>query len=112
MKIPSILFFTYLGLAASLSAAAQAPVKSTTTHRAGGSHFNTSLLNTVPPGAVPANATTPTGSEGALYPAGVPTRDVDAGTRRADQPIGDNADLTGSQPTHRLNKERAPSTRP
>ncbi|QKG52946.1 hypothetical protein [Hymenobacter sp. BRD67] len=101
-----------MSLAAGLSAVAQTPVKSTTTSRAGSSHFNTSLLKTVPPGAVPASATTPTGTEGVLYPAGVPTRDVDAGTRRADQPIGDNADLTGSQPTHRLNKGRTPTTRP
>ncbi|GAB3634853.1 hypothetical protein GCM10027422_04430 [Hymenobacter arcticus] len=66
-------------------------------------------MGTVPAGGVPANATTPIGSSGQLYPAGgVPTRNVDGGTLRSDQPtIGNgNPATTGGQPTRRLNKAR------
>ncbi len=67
----------------------------------------------LPTGTVPANATTPMGSSGQLYPAnGVPARNLDGGTQRADQPIIGNGNpaTTGGQPTRRLNKARTTTT--
>ena len=104
MKIHVFLSAALLGFLNAFSGRAQTPAAS----KAG-----TSLPSTVPPGMVPANATTPTGTSGQLYPAnGVPTRNIDGGTQRADQPVGGNAAVTGSQPTKRLHKGRASATRP
>lgn len=70
-------------------------------------------MGTVPAGGVPANATTPIGSSGQLYPAGsVPTRNVDGGTLRSDQPVIGNGNpaTTGSQPTRSINRNRTTTT--
>jgi hypothetical protein len=70
-------------------------------------------MGTVPATGVPANATTPIGSSGQLYPAnGVPTRNVEGGTLRPDQPaIGNgNPASIGGQPTRNLNRGRTTTT--
>lgn len=58
--------------------------------------------NTVPTVA-PENSTRPAGITGSVYPAGLPARNVDGGTQRADQPRVGQA-VPGSQPTKRLHK--------
>ena len=70
-----------------------------------------------PSGAVPTNAVTPTtvaptAAPGPIYPGGVPVRNVEGGTQRADQPIGGNQATPGAQPTKRLHKGRDKSTPP
>lgn len=100
-----------LGLAASLSARAQTPTVAPPAASTGTALGGTSLPSAAPPGRVPASATTPTGISGQLYPNGeVPTRNVNGGTQRADQPRRGRAAVTGSQPTKSLGKGRsAPS---
>ena len=61
-------------------------------------------------GTVPPNATTPIGTSGTtMYPNGVPTRNVDGGTLRSDQPVGGQV-TPGSQPTRRLNNRTRTGT--
>lgn len=104
-----------LGLALPFSALAQTPAMSPAgapvqTNPAGMPNG----LNTIPAGAVPDNATTPIGSSGdRLYPVGgVPNRNVNGGTQRADQPtIGNGRPATiGGQPTRRIGKGRTSAT--
>ena len=65
----------------------------------------------VPTGTVPLNATTPVGatrSGDPIYPNGVPARNLDGGTQRADQPRRSGTPaVPGSQPTKRLFKGRS-----
>ncbi|MDJ0364143.1 hypothetical protein QMK33_03190 [Hymenobacter sp. H14-R3] len=114
MKTSQLFGAALLGLAISFSAHAQTPVRSTAGAPVAPNPAGMpNGLNTVPAGAVPANATTPIGSSGGrLYPVGsVPTRNVNGGTQRADQPtIGTGRPATiGGQPTRRINKGRASS---
>ncbi|RYY18699.1 MAG: hypothetical protein EOO36_07550 [Cytophagaceae bacterium] len=73
------------------------------------------LTGPMPTNPVPASATTPTDADGAIYanPNGVPTRNVNGGTQRADQPrvgtMGMPA-VSGSQQPYRIHKGR-PSAR-
>lgn len=60
--------------------------------------------NTVPTVA-PENSTRPAGITGSVYSTGLPARDMDGGTQRADQPRVGQA-VSGSQPTKRLHKGR------
>jgi len=105
MKIPAILPVALLTLAFGYSARAQ-----TTT---GAAAQSGGIINTIPPNAVPPNATTPTDAQGAIYPNGVPARNVNGGTQRADQPRTGGVRMpavTGSQQPYRLHKGR-PSTK-
>ncbi|MGI4872822.1 MAG: hypothetical protein ACRYFX_16815 [Janthinobacterium lividum] len=127
MKTPSFLLAALLGCALSRPAAAQVmpsgtagtPTNGTIGTPAtaspgspviGGTGRTDGLPTGVPAGQVPTNATTPTGISGPLYPKGVPTRNVDGGTQRADQPMGGMRGgmpaTTGSQPTKTLRKGR------
>jgi len=99
-----------LGLAGSFSAYAQTPATGTA-GTAPVASPGTDLPTAPPPGAVPANATTPMGTSGQLYPNGVPARTTDGATQRADQPVGGSPAVTGSQPTRTLNRKRT-TTRP
>ena len=58
--------------------------------------------NTVPTVA-PENGTRPAGITGSVYSTGLPARNMDGGTQRADQPRVGQA-VPGSQPTKRLHK--------
>jgi hypothetical protein len=58
--------------------------------------------NTVP-AVTPINGTRPVGITGSLYSNGLPARNMDGGTQRADQPRAGQA-MPGSQPTKRLHK--------
>ena len=73
---------------------------------------STGLPSAPPPGSsVPANATTPTDANGAIYSNGVPARNVNGGTQRADQPrVGTMPPATsGSQQPYRIHKGRPSS---
>ena len=113
MKTPSLFAAALLGLAASLSAHAQTPTVAMPTvakpaASTGTLPGGTSLPSAPPPGMVPANATTPTGISGQLYPNGeVPLRNVNGGTQRADQPRRGRAAVSGSQQTKSLGKGRS-----
>jgi hypothetical protein len=98
-----------LGLAISFSAHAQAPTSAATTGPVASP--GTGLPTAMPPGEVPANATTPMGTSGQLYPNGVPDRNLNGATQRADQPVGGSPAVTGSQPTRTLNKRRTNTPR-
>ncbi|MGI4735972.1 MAG: hypothetical protein ACRYG7_12425 [Janthinobacterium lividum] len=112
MKTPSLFAAVLLGLTFSLSARAQTPTVATPATSAGTTPVGTSLPSAPPPGMVPANATTPTGISGQLYPNGqVPTRNVNGGTQRADQPQLGRAAVTGSQQTKSLSKDRTSTPR-
>lgn len=109
-----------IGLASGFSASAQGAVGKPAARPATGANASTTinqrrpgtdLPTAVPPGAVPANATTPVGTSGQLYPGGVPVRNIDGGSQRADQPRSGQP-LPGSQPTRTLNKSRTSSTQP
>ena len=93
-----------LGLATSFSALAQTPAS--TTAPAPVARPGTDLPTAMPPGEVPANATMPMGTSGQLYPNGVPARNLNGATQRADQPVGGSPAVTGSQPTRTINKRR------
>lgn len=58
--------------------------------------------NTVPTVA-PENGTRPAGITGSVYSTGLPARNMEGGTQRADQPRAGQA-MPGSQPTKRLHK--------
>jgi len=60
--------------------------------------------NTVPTVA-PENGTRPAGITGSTYSTGLPERNMDGGTQRADQPRVGQA-VPGGQPTKRLHKGR------
>ncbi len=109
MKLHILLGAALLGLAIGHSVQAQTPAPGT--RRAP----STGLPSAPPPGpSVPANATTPTDANGAIYanPRGVPARNVNGGTQRADQPrVGTMPPATnGSQQSYRIHKGR-PSTK-
>jgi len=129
MKTSQIFGLALLGLASSFSAHAQTPVVGAgapgATMGTGapgtiGAPGNVMAPGTATPGVgtampgqnttlggtVPASATTPIGSSGAMYPNGTPTRNMDGGTQRADQPMGGNPAVTGSQQTRSLNRNR------
>ncbi len=97
---------TLLALAGSFSAYAQTPATGTM-GTAPVASPGTDLPTAQPPGAVPANATTPMGTSGQLYPNGVPARNMNGATQRADQPVGGSSTVTGSQPTRTLNRKRS-----
>lgn len=123
MKTSQIFAAALLGLGLSFSAHAQTPVVGTpgtmttpgapATPATGTGTIVPGQPSTVAPGTgvgpvigtgtVPPNATTPIGTSGTtMYPNGVPARNIDAGTLRSDQPVG-NPPTPGSQPTRRLN---------
>lgn len=97
-----------LALVSTFSAQAQTPAARPARAAAPATSAGSSLPSAVPPGMVPASATTPTSTSttGPLYPDGVPARNVENGTQRADQPRSGNPAVTGAQPTKRLNKRR------
>lgn len=68
---------------------------------------STSTVPTVAPG----NSTRPTGITGSTYANGLPDRNIDGGTQRADQPRNGQA-MPGAQPTKRLHKGRTRSNQP
>ena len=73
---------------------------------------STGLPSAPPPSSrVPANATTPTDAQGAIYSNGVPARNVTGGTQRADQPrVGTMPPaVSGSQQPYRIHKGRPSS---
>ncbi|RYY15012.1 MAG: hypothetical protein EOO36_13315 [Cytophagaceae bacterium] len=105
MKLYTLIGAALLGLLLNRPAAAQTPAASPRTQRAP----STGLPSAPPPGAgVPTNATTPTGVVRAetLYPNGVPARNVEGGTQRADQPIRRNPPVVGGQPSKSLRRSR------
>jgi hypothetical protein len=57
------------------------------------------------PSVAPENGTRPTGITGSTFSTGLPARNMDGGTQRADQPRVGQA-VPGSQPTKRLHKGR------
>ncbi|RZK58898.1 MAG: hypothetical protein EOO59_08105 [Hymenobacter sp.] len=65
--------------------------------------------NTVP-SVAPDNTTRPAGITGSLYSNGLPARNMEGGTQRADQPRSGQA-IPGAQPTKRLHKGRVPTPR-
>jgi hypothetical protein len=122
MKTSHFFAAALLGLATSFSAHAQTPVVGApgaigtpgapATPAAGMGTIvpgqpGTMAPGTVGTGVVSPNATTPMSTTGGtLYPnGGVPTRNVDGGTLRADQPMANPA-VPGSQPTRSLNRSR------
>lgn len=129
MKAKRIFAAALLGLALSFSAHAQTPVVGTPgpTTTPGVPATPAAGMGTIVPGqpsatqpgtgagalgtgAVSPSATTPVGTSGTpLYPSGVPARNVDGGTLRADQPVG-NSPTPGSQPTRRLNNRSRTGT--
>ncbi|MGI4862705.1 MAG: hypothetical protein ACRYFZ_02195 [Janthinobacterium lividum] len=108
MKPHTLLGAALLGLVLGGSALAQTtPTRATRAP-------STGLPSASPPSAtVPANATTPTDAEGAIYSNsnGVPARNVTGGTQRADQPrVGTMPPaVSGSQQSHRIHKGRPSS---
>lgn len=104
MKITYLAGLVVLGLAAGHAAHAQTlPAASPVLNGPPGS-----LSRPIPADAVPTQATTPTaaGTNDALYPNGVPTRNVNGGTQRADQPVRRNPPVLGGQPGKSLRKSR------
>jgi len=63
------------------------------------------------PTVTPANGTRPTGITGSTYANGLPDRNIDGGTQRADQPRAGQA-MPGAQPTKRLHKGRPRTKQP
>jgi hypothetical protein len=118
MKAYNLLRAALLGLVFSGAASAQTTAPGNVSNTAGlPSTPANGALGPGPSGAVPTNAVTPTtvapaGTTGPIYPTGVPTRNLDGGTQRADQPIGGNQAIPGAQPTKRLHKGRDKSTPP
>jgi hypothetical protein len=118
MKMHHLLGATLLGLTLSSPALAQTTAPGNISNTVGlpGTPAN-GALGPGPSGAVPTNAVTPTtvapaGTTGPIYPTGVPVRNLDGGTQRADQPIGGNQATPGAQPTKRLHKGRDKSAPP
>jgi hypothetical protein len=128
MKTTHFFAAALLGLATSFAAHAQTPVVGApgaigtpgapATPVTGAGAIVPGQPGTMAPGTVGAgtgtvspNATTPMStSGGTLYPnGGVPTRNVDGGTLRSDQPMANPA-VPGSQPTRSLNRSRSTST--
>ncbi|RZK47789.1 MAG: hypothetical protein EOO59_17410, partial [Hymenobacter sp.] len=72
MKTPTLLAAALLGLALSHPALAQSTKPATLATGQPGT-----LTGPMPANPVPANATTPTDAEGAIYSNGVPARNVD-----------------------------------
>ena len=129
MKTFRLLGAALLGLALHFSAAAQVPAQTApgavgtpgslttpaTNDNGLGQPGLTGSAGSLPTGAVPASATTPTSVSGtALYQNGVPARNLNGATQRADQPVsgtrGGMPAVTGSQQTHSLNKRRTTTT--
>jgi hypothetical protein len=116
MKTHNLLGAALLGLVLSSTASAQTTAPGNVSNTAGlPSTPANGALGPGPSGAVPTNAVTPTtvapaGTTGPIYPTGVPVRNLDGGTQRADQPIGGNQAVPGAQPTKRLHKGRDKST--
>lgn len=111
MKPHIVLGAALLGLALGRPALAQ-----TTAPHATRRAPSTGLPSAPPPGSsVPANATTPTDANGAIYanPNGVPARNVNGGTQRADQPRVGSMSMppatSGSQQPYRIHKGRPSS---
>lgn len=112
--------------AALLGAALSRPASAQTTVPTPGNVSNTAGLPGTPAngaagpgptGTAPTNAVTPTtiapaGTSEPIYPTGVPARNLDGGTQRADLPIGGNQATPGSQPTKRIHKGRPTPARP
>jgi hypothetical protein len=126
MKTTHLFAVALLGLATSFTAHAQTPVvgapgamstpgSPATTGTVVPGQTGTALpgagVGTVTgAGTVSPNATTPIGTSGTtMYPNGVPARNVDGGTLRSDQPVGNPA-TSGSQPTRTLNNRTRTTT--
>ena len=123
MKTTQLFVAALLGLGLGFSAHAQTPVVGTpgamttpsapaTPATGTGAIVPGQPSSTVPgnvntdTGVVSPSATTPVGTSGStMYPNGVPARNVDAGTLRSDQPVG-NPPTSGSQQTRSLNRNR------
>ncbi|TVT38435.1 hypothetical protein FNT36_19790 [Hymenobacter setariae] len=63
------------------------------------------------PTVAPENSTRPTGITGSTYANGLPDRNIDGGTQRADQPRNGQA-IPGAQPTKRLHKGQPRTKQP
>lgn len=119
MKTRDLLGAVLLGLAFSSPALAQSdlPSISTTPNASGVPSIPAAGIpgqpghstNTVP-NVAPDNTTRPAGITGSLYSNGLPTRDMNGGTQRADQPRSGQA-IPGAQPTKRLHKGQVPTPR-
>lgn len=112
MKIATILTVSLLSVALGRSACAQTTTPSAVA-QPGSLAQPGGIISTIPPTAVSPNATTPTDAQGAIYPNGVPARNTNGGTQRADQPRTGGVRMpavTGSQQPYRIHKGR-PSTK-
>lgn len=116
MKIAIILTAALLSLALGRAACAQTTTPATTpgaVAQPGSLAQPGGIISTIPPNAVSPNATTPTDAQGAIYPNGVPARNTNGGTQRADQPRTGGSRMpavTGSQQPYRIHRGR-PSTK-
>ena len=123
MKTRHLLGAALLGLACSSPALAQSQSPSPTPSIS--STPNASGVPTIPaagvpgepgrstntvPNVAPDNISRPAGITGSLYSNGLPARNIDGGTQRADQPLSGQA-MPGAQPTKRLHKGRVSSPR-
>ncbi len=106
MKLRYFFATALLGLASCLAAHAQAPT--VTRPPAAPAPAAGSLPGNVMANPVPASATSPTSPETAnpLYTNGVPARNIDGGTQRANQLYGGKAAVSGSHNTRSLNHKR------
>jgi hypothetical protein len=107
MKTYQLLALPLLGLSLSHAALAQTTKPATLATGQPGT-----LTGPMPANPVPANAVTPTDADGAIYPNGVPARNVSGGTQRADQPRVGTMGMpatSGSQQPYRIHKGRPSS---
>jgi hypothetical protein len=109
MKIATILTAAFLSLALGRAACAQTTTSGAAAQQPGSLAQPGGIISTIPPNAVSPNATTPTDAQGAIYSNGVPARNTNGGTQRADQPrMGDTRmpAVNGSQQPYRIHKGR------
>jgi len=120
MKTYRLLGAALLGLVLSSPAFAQAdiPSVSSVSNAAGVPSIPAATIPGRPgrststvPTVAPENSTRPTGITGSTYANGLPDRNIDGGTQRADQPRNGQA-IPGAQPTKRLHKGRPRSNQP
>jgi len=120
MKTCHLLGVALLGLVCSRSAFAQADIPSVSSvpNAAGVPAIPAATIPGRPgrststvPSVAPENGTRPTGITGSTYSTGLPTRNMDGGTQRADQPRVGQA-VPGAQPTKRLHKGRPRTKQP
>ncbi len=120
MKTLHSLGAALLGLALSSPAFAQADIPSVSSvpNAAGVPNIPASTIPGRPgrststvPTVTPDNSIRPTGITGSTYANGLPDRNIDGGTQRADQPRNGQA-IPGAQPTKRLHKGQSRAKQP